>query len=132
MEQQQSNPYRQLLDDGKSYLKLRADLLRLELLDKVSQIVGLVVLLLVTLFITLAALAYFSVAVVNWLALYMPLPAAYCLMGGIFLTVAIILLLLRRPLFINPLVRQLSRILFSPPTDTTATIEKGGSDESHV
>lgn len=68
MEQQQSNPYRQLLDDSKAYLKLRYDLLRLELLDKISQIVGLVVMLLVVLFIALAATAYFSVALVNWMA----------------------------------------------------------------
>lgn len=132
MEQQQSNPYRQLLDDSKAYLKLRYDLLRLELLDKISQIVGLVVMLLVVLFIALAATAYFSVALVNWMALYMPLPVAYCIIGGVFLLTAILLILLRKPLFINPLIKQLSRILFAKPNETGSTADKGGTDETDV
>lgn len=134
MEPQQPNSYRQLLDDSREYLKMRADLLRLELLDKVSQIVGLIVLLFVILFIVLAAAAYFSVAIVDWLALYMSPTAAYCLMGGVFLIVALALLLLRKQLFINPLIKQLSRILFASPDkgEETAVAEKGGTDENHV
>ena len=52
--------YKKLVTDCKSFLKTKYDLLRLELLDKLSIILGLLVFIIVGLFILLAAVAYFS------------------------------------------------------------------------
>ena len=109
-----SEDYKKLLEDSKSYLKTRYDLLRLELLDKLSLILGLLVLIIVALFLLLAAVAYFSVAIVGWMSACMPVSVACCILGGVLLVVLLVLYLLRRRLFIDPFVRLLSRKLFTP------------------
>ena len=106
--------YKKLLEDSKEYLKTRYDLLRLELLDKLSLILGLLVLIIVALFILLAAIAYFSVALVGWMATCMPVSVACCILGGVLLIVLAVIYLLRRQLFIDPFVKILASSLFSP------------------
>ncbi len=106
------NQYKQLLEDSKSYLQTRYDLLRLELLDKLSQILGLLILVFVAIVLLLVAVAYFSVALVAWMSTVMPTAAACCILGGFFLLLLLVAYLLRNSLFINPLVRTLSQILF--------------------
>jgi len=102
----------QLIADGKEYLQRRGDLCRLEAVDKLSVILGLFFTFLVLSLLLLVAIGYFSVAIVSSLATYMPLWTAGCIMGGAFVLLAIVAYLLRRPLFINPLIRLLSGILF--------------------
>ncbi|MBR1808040.1 MAG: phage holin family protein [Paludibacteraceae bacterium] len=106
--------YKKLLEDSKEYLKTRYDLLRLELLDKLSLILGLLVLIIVALFILLAAIAYFSVALVGWMAACMPVSVACCILGGVLLIILLAIYLLRRQLFIDPFVKLLSSSLFTP------------------
>lgn len=106
--------YKKLLEDSKEYLKTRYDLLRLELLDKLSLILGLLVLIIVALFILLAAVAYFSVALVGWMATCMPVSVACCILGGVLLIILLVIYLLRRQLFIDPFVKLLSSSLFTP------------------
>lgn len=115
--------YQKLLEDGKSYLKLRYDLLRLELLDKLSLILGLLVLIIVALFILLAAMAYFSVALVGWMANSMPVSLACCILGGVLLVILPVVYLLRYHLFINPFIKLFSRKLFSPKEDDVMNYE---------
>ena len=50
------NNYQQLIDDSKRYLRMRYDMLRLELLEKLSRIVALILLVVVS---TVLALATF-------------------------------------------------------------------------
>ena len=130
------NDYRKLLEDSKEYLKTRYDLLRLELLDKLSLILGLLVFIIVALFILLAAIAYFSVALVGWMATCMPVSAACCILGGVLLIVAFVLYLMRRRLFIDPFVRMLSKTLFAPTDEdeevTEDIVKKGEEDEGIV
>ena len=131
------NDYRKLLEDSKEYLKTRYDLLRLELLDKLSLILGLLVFIIVALFILLAAIAYFSVALVGWMATCMPVSAACCILGGVLLIVAFVLYLMRRRLFIDPFVRMLSKTLFAPTEEDEGEIsedivKKGEEDEGIV
>lgn len=106
--------YENLLEDSKSYLKTRYDLLRLELLDKLSLILGLLVLIIVSLFVLLASIAFFSVALVGWLTKCMPMSVACCVLGGLLLLMLLIIYLMRYKIFINPFVKILSKRLFSP------------------
>ncbi len=102
----------QLVEDAKAYLQRRGDLCRLELVDKLSVILGLLFAFLVLGLLLLVAVGYFSVAIVNSLSICMPVWAACCIMGGVFILLSIVAFLCRRPLFINPLIRFLSGILF--------------------
>ena len=101
-----------LIDEVKRYASTRYDLLRLELLEKLSLIIGLLVLVLISAFLVLIAFAYFTIALAMWLGNYVNLSLAFCIIGLLFLIVMAVLVLLRKRLFINPLVAQLSGILF--------------------
>ncbi len=114
----------QLIQDGKAYLQRRGDLCRLELVDKLSIVLGLFFTCLVVGLLLLAAVGYFSVAIVNSLSLCMPVWAACCIIGGVFVVLSVVAYLCRRPLFINPLIRLLSGILFHNEE------RKEGEDES--
>ena len=122
--------YKKLLEDSKSYLKTRYDLLRLELLDKLSLILGMIVLIIVALFILLAAIAYFSVALVGWLATCMPVSIACCILGGVLLLVLLVVYLMRRQWFIDPFVKILSSSLFTPKDEDETIISE--EDETTV
>ncbi len=102
-----------LLEDGKAYLRKRGDLCRLELVDKLSLILGLVFTFLVLGLLLLVAVGYFSVAIVGSLATCMPIWVACCIIGGVFVLLAVLVFLCRKVLFINPLIRLLSGILFA-------------------
>lgn len=109
--------YKKLIEDSKEYLKTRYDLLRLELLDKLSQIVGILILVIVALLLIMGALAYFSVALVHFLSTFMSTSVACIILGSIILLVALILYLLREKVFINPLVKLFSGMLFADPNE---------------
>mgnify|MGYP002735188888 FL=1 len=55
------NHYKELTDEVKAYMQTRYNLLRMELLEKTSRIVALVLFTLVATCLALAALGYFSI-----------------------------------------------------------------------
>ena len=113
MSDSKNNKYEELFDACKSYIKDGYDLLRLELLDKLSLILGLIVLIFAALFLCFGALSFFSVALIGVMTKAMPLSVACCILGGVLLLVALILYLLREQVFINPFIKLLSGIFFS-------------------
>ena len=110
--------YKKLIADCQDYVKTRYDLLRLELLDKLSQIIGIIVLVIVALFIVMGALAYFSVALVHAMAHIMPTGVACVILGGILLVILLVLYMNKERVFINPFVKILSGLLFAEQQET--------------
>ena len=99
--------YQKLLDDCKSYLNTRYDLLRLSLLAKLSKILGLILLAIVV------VLSFGALALVFVLAQWLPLWASLLIIGGVFLLLLVLAILFRKQLFVNPLIGTLSTILFA-------------------
>ena len=106
------NNYQQLIDDSKRYLRMRYDMLRLELLEKLSRIVALILLVVVSTVLALAAFVYFTFALVAWLTPLLGAVLPLCIVGGIFVLMLILGIVFRKPLFINQMVAHLSHILF--------------------
>ena len=113
--------------DMMSYLSQRYDLLKLELLEKSSQILS-VVLSIRVVVCALVVVIYLSNALVSWLTIALNAGWAYTIVCGIFILVIIIVLYKKDTLFVNPLIRKLSRILFSQE-DEGRSEKKGGADE---
>lgn len=114
--------------DLASYLSQRYDLLKLELLEKSSQILSVVLSMLIVVVCALVVVIYLSNALVSWLTIALNAGWAYTIVCGIFVLIIIIVLYKKDTLFVNPLIRKLSRILFSQ--DEEAHSEKeGGADE---
>ena len=115
---EEGNKYKQLIEDGQQYIRTRYDLLRLELLEKMSRIFALILMLLVSIILALTAFIYFSFAFVRWLGQFFNNDAwAFCIVGAIFLLLLGIFFFFRKQIFLNPLFRQLSEILFRKPEE---------------
>jgi hypothetical protein len=107
------NKYRKLSEDAKEYLKMRYDLLRLELLEKLSLIVSLVLLIVISVVFLLSAFMYASLALVFYLRNIWGSPVpGFLLLCGVFLAIAALLFVMKEKWFVNPLIKQLSAILF--------------------
>lgn len=114
--------------DLASYLSQRYDLLKLELLEKSSQILSVVFSMLIVVVCALVVVIYLSNALISWLTIALNAGWAYTIVCGIFLLMIIIVLYKKDTLFVNPLIRKLSRILFSQDEENDSE-KKGGADE---
>lgn len=123
--------YKKLLADCKDYIQTRYDLLRLELLDKLSQILGLIVLIIVALILVMGALAYFSVALVHLMSQVMPVSVACLILGCVLLIILLILYLNKEKLFINPFIRILSSLFFENPASAETDAQTGKKEVSN-
>ena len=123
--------YKKLLADCKDYIQTRYDLLRLELLDKLSQILGLIVLIIVALILVMGALAYFSVALVHLMSQVMPVSVACLILGCVLLIILLILYLNKEKIFINPFIRILSSLFFENPASAETDVQTGTKEVSN-
>lgn len=98
-------------------LRTRYDLLRLELVEKLSRILGLSIMVLVVALLVLAALAMFALALVEVLHTLLPGWAAYLMVGGLYLVLLVLVLCCARRWFVDPMVRRVHAILFSGEED---------------
>lgn len=119
--------------DLRTYLSQRYDLLKLELLEKSSQLLSVVLSMLIVVVCALAVLIYLSNALISWLTLALNAAWAYTIVCGIFVLIIIIVLYNKDALFVKPLIRKFSQILYSEndkAADAEYTVEeKGGGDE---
>lgn len=115
------------IDDLKVYLSQRYDLLKLELLGKSSQILSVIFSMVIVLVCALAVLIYLSSALISWLTIALNAGWAYLIVCGLFILIIIFVLMYKDKLFVKPLIRKFSRILYGGSDDTAE--EKGGSDE---
>ena len=119
-----SPEYKKLLDDTKTYFNARYDLLKLELLEKLSRIIGLVILARVVVLLVFGAFAFFGMALIFLLSKVVPLTVSCCILGAVFLLVILLAILLKEKWFINPVVQQLSKILFAESATDVVVPEK--------
>ena len=59
--------YKQVLNEMKSYANMRFDLIRLELLEKLSKIISLILLVVVCILVSVIIFTYLSVLLLLWL-----------------------------------------------------------------
>ena len=120
------------LEDLKVYLNQRYDLLKLELVEKSSQLLSVVLSVIIVLVCALAVLIYLSSALISWLTIALNAGWAYTIVCGIFILIIVFILLMKDKLFINPLIRKFSRILYSKEfkeMEDGIVEEKGGDHE---
>ena len=105
--------YGKFAKDVKEYLSLRYDLLRIEILEKLSKIIALIVVLFVAVVLGLAALIYFSFVFAFALkeACGSAVPG-FMAIGGFFVLLLAVLSVFRKQIVLNPLIRVIGGILF--------------------
>jgi hypothetical protein len=110
--QRLSDNVKEISDSVKDYVRLKIDLLKLTLTEKLSLIISAllisVILFLVFLFISM----FVSLAFIFWFRDHVgPLYAGALIVAGVYLLIGIIVFLKRNKLFIDPLVTQITKIL---------------------
>lgn len=119
--------------DLRTYLSQRYDLLKLELLEKSSQLLSVVLSMLIVVVCALAVLIYLSNALISWLTIALNAGWAYTIVCAIFVLIIIIVIYNKDALFVKPLIRKFSQILYSEKDEVSdeeiVVEEEGGSHE---
>lgn len=71
----------------------------------------------ICLVLALFALAFVTVALIELLALAIPVWASYLIFAGIYAVMILTLILLREPLIMNPIARFMSKLLLEPENE---------------
>ncbi|MCQ2359882.1 MAG: phage holin family protein [Paludibacteraceae bacterium] len=109
------NEYQRLLNETKEYAKLRYDMLRLELLEKTTKVVSTIIVAIISTVLGLTALVYFSFAIIFYIDDFIGgTEWGFCIFGCIFLLLVLILAIFSKQLILNPLIKHLSGVLFTP------------------
>lgn len=109
--------------DLRTYLSQRYDLLKLELLEKSSQILSVILSMLIVVICAVAVLIYLSSALISWLTIALNAGWAYTIVCVILIGIILVVLHYKDTLFINPLIRKFSRILYAEKDEPEKVIE---------
>lgn len=116
----QTDIYKSFVKDVKDYVSLNYDLMRLNLVEKLSMVIALILSLFIGILLIITALVYFSIAFVHWTGTFFDsLIPGFLILGGLFILLFIIFFLLRKRLFVNPMIKLLSSIIFNDSKKTT-------------
>ena len=97
-----------VLNEAQTYIKSQYDILRLQATKKASLIGGSILLAICVLFLAFMVVILLAIGGTYVLAQYMPTWAAFLTMAGVFLFLIVLLILCKKALFVNPIVRGLS------------------------
>ena len=124
--------YKTFLRHGKEYLGSRYNLLRLELLEKLSSIVALLIFVMVALVLVTSVWVYIScILIVMMERAFGSFVPAFLIMGAISLTILVIIYFLKDQVILNPLIRRFSNILFDNPIIGEDEEENHDEDEDY-
>ena len=112
------------IKDVKTYLSQRYDLLKLELLEKSSQLLSVILSMLIVVVCALAVLIYLSSALISWLTLALNAGWAYTIVCALFVVIILVVLHYKDMLFVKPLIRKFSRILYGRSEKGTSEPEE--------
>lgn len=127
--------------DAKTYFSQRYDLLKLEFLEKSTQLLSVVFSLLIVIVCALVVLIYLSSAIIHWLTLALNAAWAYTIICLVFVGIIVFVLAKKDVLFVKPLIRKFSRIMYPDEVEEVETenvvkdvqdeysTKKGGANE---
>ncbi len=127
MSQSTPGKYKTFIKDGREYLHTRYDLLRLELLEKVSSMVSLLIMVMVGLVLVTSIWIYISCILVVWMGKFFgSLLPPLAIMAGFSALILGVIIVFRKQIILNPLIGRFSKILFDDFVE-----EEEEDDEEH-
>ena len=105
--------FKRTVDDIKTYINLKTELYTLILIERFSRIFSKFLAVIIFFFLLFFVLLFISLAFVHWFAaLTGELIAGYLVVALLYLIVGLLVYLLRRKLFLNPMLKGFSEELF--------------------
>lgn len=113
--EEKEKTHEHIIRELKNYADLRVDLLKLDIIEKVSRILSVFLVSILALLLLIVGLFYATMAFVYWTeAIFGSLVPGFGIVTLFFLAMALLMYLLRARLFINPFIRVFSKIFFEP------------------
>lgn len=123
--QERDDVYKSLVNNVKDYADLQLQLLKLNIVEKTSQILSLLIVIIAGTILLMAAFVYFSMMFVLWMkALTGSLTYGFLIIAAFFLLLFILFVLLRKKMIINPIIKKMSSILFNESGETEVDDEE--------
>lgn len=111
--------YKSIVKNAKEYGELHLQLLKLNAVGSLSQIISYLIIIIVGALLLMGAFLYFSMILVVWMKqLTGSWIYGFLIMGSIFILLFVILLLLRKKIMVNPIIKKLSSILFKEEVES--------------
>ena len=107
--------------DTKTYFSQRYDLVKLEFLEKSTQLLSVIFSMLIVIVCALVVLIYLSSAVIHWLTLALGAAWAYTILCVLFVGIIVFVLAKKDVLFVKPLIRKFSRIMYPDEVEELET-----------
>lgn len=111
---EQNDELRRTLANAKEWGKLYVENLKLLSIEKTTVLLSHGAMAVLLLLLGVCAFFFISIALVLLLAQVLPVMWCFLIMGGVYLLLAGVALLLRKSLFIDPIARFLSRLFLDP------------------
>lgn len=127
--------------DAKTYFSQRYDLLKLEFLEKSTQLLSVIFSMLIIIVCALVVLIYLSSALIHLISMLLNPAWAYTIFCLLFVGIIVFVFAKKDVLFVKPLLRKFSRIMYPDEVEEVETenvikdvqdeyaTRKGGSDE---
>lgn len=117
MEKKLGEEIKFVASDVKEWLAMEIEYLKLTAAEKVSLIASSLILVFLLLIIFIVAMVVLAFCLVDLFCLMMPHSLACLTVGGILLLIMGVLCLLRKPLFVNPMTKLITKLFLSPKKD---------------
>lgn len=101
----------QLVEKLREYAQLKTEYLKLDFIEKTVKLFTAIFMIVVLSIILLLSLTYFSFAIAYALANVIGYPQAFCVVGGVYIVVFIVVICKRKNWIERPLVRFLATLL---------------------
>lgn len=107
--------------DAKTYFSQRYDLLKLEFLEKSSQLLSVIFSMLIVIVCALVVLIFLASAAIHALTIALNAAWAHIIMCAVFVCIIIFVLAKKDVLFVKPLIRKFSRIMYKDEVESVET-----------
>ena len=105
----------QLLVDIQGYMRAELRLLKLQGVEQVSQLLGLIIALFAITAIVVVGLIFLAIALAAWLEQWLPMWASYLVIAGAMLLIALGVFWGRRLWFVRPIEKHLGEVVMDNP-----------------
>ena len=117
MEKKVGEEMKSVMSEAKEWFSLEVEYLKLTAAEKLSMIVSMTILGVFALILFFVVMIVLAFALVDLFCLMMPHSLACVTVGGILLFIIALLVLLRKPIFVNPVTKLISKMFLAPKKD---------------
>ena len=108
--------YNQLLTDTQEYIKAQYKLLQIKGIEQTSRLIGVIITIVMITAIVVIGLIFLAIALAAWLEQWLSMWAAYLVIAGFMLLVALVVYFGKRWWFVRPVENRLSKVILNDTT----------------